>query len=220
MTDEISTEKIEKSIKPVVAQAGSILIDSPETYTGAIDFLKEVKGAQKRVSDFFAPMKTAAYDAWKAICSREKEVLGPLTEAESEVKRKALTYQREEERKRAEEERRLQAEADEAARKERERLEKKAAKLKTPEKREALLEEAKTIEAPVISIASRAQKVVGVATRKIWRARITDEKAIPREWLVPNEKALNEFAKATKGKMVVPGVEFYAEENLAVGGDR
>jgi hypothetical protein len=135
MNEIVSQDQLRQEIAPVVSQAHGIIINSSETHKGAIDFLREIKGAADRVSDFFGPMKKAAAESHKRICAAEKEFLSPLISAEETVKKKAIQYRREEEEKREEERRRLQAEADEAARKERERLEKRAANLKTPEKR-------------------------------------------------------------------------------------
>lgn len=214
------TEQIEQEVAPVVQEANEIAVSSPESYQRAIDFLRSVKAAQKKVTEFFGPMKKSAHDNWKKTVAAENSVLGPLTDAESAVKRKASSYQQEEERKRIAEQRRLQAEADERARKERERLEKQAAKLKTPELKEERLAEAESVAAPVIALAPTVPKTSGVATRTTWKARVVDVAAVPREWMTVNEKALDAFARSTKGSVAVAGVEFYSEQSLAIGGGR
>lgn len=56
----------------------------------------------------------------------------------------------------------------------------------------------------------------GVSTRTLWRARVVDVSQVPREYLIVNEKALAALATTTKGAATIPGVEFYAEESLAV----
>lgn len=124
MTTEIETvEKIKNDVLPVVAQASSIAVNSPAAYADAATFLKSVKAAQKKVADFFGPMKAKAHAAWKEITGTETNTLAPLTEAEALVKRKMLAYSEEQERIRLAEQRRLQAIADEQARKEREKAE-------------------------------------------------------------------------------------------------
>ena len=61
MSDELMTaEQVRAEVAPVVARAGGIVIATAGDYTGAADFLKAVKAAQKRVTDFFGPMKAAA----------------------------------------------------------------------------------------------------------------------------------------------------------------
>jgi hypothetical protein len=223
MSDETGLEMVTKvevirqEVAPVVARAGALVVASPEQYEGAAEFLKTVKAAQKRVVDFFAPIKAAAHAAWKRTTAGEAELLDPLQEAEMLLKRKMVGYAQAEEAKREAEQRRLQAAADEAARKERERLEREAAKLKTPELREARLEQAAMVSAPVVSVASVRPVVAGQSLRTIWRARIVDPAKVPREWLVPNVEGLNAFARATKGACVVPGVEMYSEQSLSSG---
>jgi len=216
--------QLQQQVSPVVARAGNIIVQNAEQYGTAADFLKMVKEAQKKVKEYFEPMKTNAHQAWKEICNKENRMLDPLGKAESEVKTKMLTYQRIEEEKRQAEQRRLQAIADEKARKERERLEKEAAKLKTPELREQRLAEAETVIAPVIQVQTETPKVAGISTRKIWKSEVVSKidfvKAAATD---PNILALleidvaklNKIAQATKGQIQYPGVRFYEETIMA-----
>lgn len=199
---------IQAEVAPVVAQARCFVVDSPATYSAASVFLKDVKAAQSRVVAFFAPMKQKAHEAHKEITTKESETLKPLTEAGALVKRNMLTFYQEQERIRQEEQRKAQAIADETARKERERLEKEAAKLKTPELKEQRLEQAAAIVAPVVSVASVTPVISGQSIRKTWTAKVVNSAIVPREWLSVNESALSAFAKATKGAVPVAGVEF------------
>lgn len=216
----LETEELEQEIAPVLAQANAITVNSAESYESAIHFLQAVKAAQKKVVEFWGPIKKAAHEAWKRTTAGEQQMLSPLEGAERAVKQKAGAYQAEEERKRVAEERRLQAIADEQARKERERLEKEAARLKTPEKQQERLEQAAMVAAPVISVAKSVPQVKGVTMKTVWKARVLDPSAVPREFLMVNEKALDAFAKSTKGNVPVSGVEFYSEQSMAVGGVR
>lgn len=89
---------------------------------------------------------------------------------------------------------------------------------------ERLVEES---EERAIEIESKAETVVaerivaevpvvqGVSTRTIWRARVVNAKLVPDEYKVVNDKMLQDTARATKGKVQIPGVEFYAEQKLA-----
>jgi hypothetical protein len=148
--------------------------------------------------------------------AKEKSYTDRLDAVERKIKSAVLVYDRAQEEIRRAEQRRLQAEADERARRERERLEKEAARLKTPELKEERLAQAQAIVAPVVEVAQIAPKVEGVSTRKTWKARVIDAGQVPREFMTVNETALNAYARATKGKMPVAGVEFYEEESLAV----
>jgi Asp-tRNA(Asn)/Glu-tRNA(Gln) amidotransferase A subunit family amidase len=180
----------------------------------ALEIGKQIKTRRAEVVEFFRDSKAKAHATWKSIVAQEKSFTDRLDAVELAIKSAVLQYDRKQEAIRQAEQRRLQAEADEAARRERDRLEKQAAKLKTPEKKEALRQQAEAIIAPVVNVAPVAQKTKGVSTRKIWKARVIDAAAVPREWLIVDDKALNGFAKATKGSKKIDGVEFYQEETL------
>ena len=84
---ETRVEVIRAEVAPVVEQAVAMTVTTPAEYQAAGDFLKAIKGAQKRVVDHFAAMKEAAHKAWKAVTSQESETLKPLAEAEATLKR-------------------------------------------------------------------------------------------------------------------------------------
>lgn len=55
-------------------------------------------------------------------------------------------------------------------------------------------------------------KVSGLAMKEEWYHRVIDADKIPREYLLIDDKGLAALAKASKGKVVVPGVEFYPKK--------
>ncbi|MDD5220749.1 MAG: hypothetical protein PHV11_09300 [Candidatus Bipolaricaulis sp.] len=221
MSDELA---IRKEVSPVIQTANSLIVTNADEYSYGTDFLKKIKEAQKKVTDYFSPMKSKAHEAWKQICNNEGELLTPLKSAEDTTKRKLLNWKMEDDRKREEERRRLQAEADEKARIERERLEKQAEKLKTPELKEQRLEQAQNIIAPVIEVQTAVPKVEGISVRKIWKAELTDKAAFIKATandpnlmalITVDMSALNRIASATKGGVTYPGVRFFEETTMA-----
>jgi hypothetical protein len=255
MSDEVQVIKAE--VATVVEAARSLQITTPVQYTGAADFLKGLKAAQKHVVGHFEKMKAATYAAWKSVTKEESDMLTPLTEAEVLVKRGMLAFQQEQEAIRQAEQRRLQAAADEAARKEREKSE-AAARLQREKEQAALhaAEEARkraqaatneaerakaaaeaekaqaaaskaaaaaqvreetaaAVIAPVVQVAAVTPVIAGQSVRKTWKARVVNSDAVPRAWLMVNEKSLAAFAVATKGAVKVDGVEFYEASTLA-----
>lgn len=209
MKDDVQVIKSE--VAPVVDQAASMVVNSAESYGLASDFLKRVKQAQVRVTAFFAPMKQKAYEAHKAITAQESETLKPLQQAESTVKRIMSEYYQTQERIRIAEQQKAQEAADDAARKERERLEREAAKLKTPELREHRLEQAAQVIAPMIQVATAVPVVAGQSVVKRWKAVVINVDLVPREYMVVNDTALQALARATKGAVKVAGVQFVEE---------
>jgi len=62
------------------------------------------------------------------------------------------------------------------------------------------------------------EKIEGITPRTIWKFEITDEKLIPREYLLVDEKRIGQIVRAMKQDTVIPGVRAYAETSLAVTG--
>lgn len=68
------------------------------------------------------------------------------------------------------------------------------------------------VQADVIGEAYREQVLpdtaCGVSVRSMWKARVVDPNALPREYLVPDTAALNKMAQAVAGPSSIPGVVF------------
>ncbi|MCP4102822.1 MAG: hypothetical protein GY750_15595 [Lentisphaerae bacterium] len=59
------------------------------------------------------------------------------------------------------------------------------------------------------------QKIAGISSRKIWRARVADFAKLPDEFKLPDMAKLDKIAKATEGALPITGVEFYTETSIA-----
>jgi hypothetical protein len=103
-------------------------IATANQFTATADHLKEIKTALKRADDFFDPPIAQAFQLHKMLVGRKKIITDPLKQSEGLDKAKMLGFQEAERAKAEAERRRLQAIADEAARKEREKIEQAAAK--------------------------------------------------------------------------------------------
>ena len=205
---------VAESAPGLLAWAKSLRIDTTAGYKEAGERFVLIDKAIKEVEAYFKPMKQAADAAKRQILDKEKAVVGPLHEAKRLTHAALLEWSKAEERSRLELQRRLQAEADEKARREREALEKKAAAAKRHETKQRYAEEALSKSAPVVSVSAETPKIPGVAPRKVWRARVVDATKVPREFLMVDESKLNKFAVAMGGQAKVDGVEFYQEESL------
>lgn len=225
MSNLVSVEQLQTEVAPIIQRANAITVRSADDRAQAMDFLKAVKGASKRASEFFAPIVESSHTAWKQATASRAAIIDPLDAAEKRVKATIVTYDGEETARRLAEERRLQAEADERARKEREKLERQAAKIKTPELREARLQEAASIVAPVITIAE-PEKPKEEATRQRWKGMCLDLRAIVQDAASGNEDAMgllaynetsgNALAKIRKGNVTVKGWATRCVSELAV----
>jgi hypothetical protein len=208
--------------------ASALTVRDASDYELASNYLKTIKDTARRIVDYWKPMKEQAAAAHKSVVAAEKEMLAPLDKAEAILKGRMLAWHTENERIRAEAER------------ERRRLE-DIARMKAEEARR-LVEEASRkdeldeddvgilmmAEAEVVAateavapvVVPEAVKISGIVIRKIWHARVVDDKAVPVSIagivLRPVDlAALNKLAVASKGSMDVPGVEFYSEDSMA-----
>lgn len=223
-TEVIATPADLEAEVPVVVQwAKGLTISNQEEFEDTGMRLQQIKGAIKRLGDFFRPMKRKQDEAKQAILDKEKEALRPWTEAETLAKRAILTYTDQQRRVAEDRRRKLQAEADEQARREREALQKKAETSVKPETKQRYAEAAANVSAPIVHVAPSVEKVAGVSVRKTWKAEIVDRAAFmafvhehKRDDLVlPNEKVLDAYAKAMKQAASIPGVLFSEEQSLA-----
>ena len=150
---EAEEQQLEAQAMTLKGQAMSLTVVDQETYGVAGEFAKNLRTAKKRIQDYFSPIKKAAHETWKGICAKENEAIRPIDEADAHIRKTMNAYLNEQERKRREEQARLEAIEREKARKEQEALLKRAAaaeaKGKT-DKAEELFEKAEDVyEKPV-----------------------------------------------------------------------
>lgn len=130
MTTELSTidapDELRESVAACITWSESNEIATAEDYQFTGEHLKQIKSQQKEADAFFDPPIKQAFDLHRMLVGRKKLVTEPLSQSEAIDKRKMLAYSQEQQRKADEERRKLQAAADEKARKERERAEQEA----------------------------------------------------------------------------------------------
>jgi hypothetical protein len=211
--DQVAT--VEAEVLPVARQAQALVVRNSEEHLACVDYLKLNKAAQKRVHDVLDPIVEAAHSAHKAATALRNRILDPILAGERQAKQVDRDWQLAEEEKRLAEQRALQAKADAQAAAERARLEKDAAKLKTPELKAARMEQAAAIVAPVVHV-ERTVESAGTTIKKTWKCRVVDAALVPREWMTVNQQALDAFARATKGAMPVAGCEMYEDSSISV----
>ena len=202
----------------VVAQAQTFAIATMIDYQLAGEELKMIKGRMKELDDLRKSMTRPLDEAKKHIIALFAPAEDGLKKAENLIKRAMLGYQQEQERKRQEEEAKLRKIAEDEQRRRNGLASKQAEKARArgeEDRAQEILDNVPVIPTPVVL--KEQPKVKGISTRKVWKFRIVDVSLLPREYMIPNEKMLLAFARATKGTIPVPGVEFYAEEVIASG---
>jgi hypothetical protein len=216
MSTQGQSNEVEKQALAVATKATAITIKSPEDYLSACEIAKNVSASVKRVTEFFAPMKTSAYAAWQQVIKTEKKVLDPLNKAKVHLATTIGVYQQEQERLRQQEEAKLR----EKARREAEdkvlaTAQELHAEGKTAEA-EAVLNE--QIETPTVVAPATVQDVEGVSIRERWTFRIVDENKVPREYCSPDPVKIRGMVTAQRGLTKIPGVEVFQEAKAVVRG--
>ncbi len=184
--------------------------------------LQAIKILAKEVNGKRLAITKPLNDALKEVNALFKPAKEWLSQAETILKGKILAFQNEQERLARE----LQAKADADARKEREKLERRAAKAEAKgkeDKAEELRDQAETQIAPKVT--SAAPKLSGISRRETWKAEVTDKEAFlrfvvnQRPDLLPivkiDSSALNGMARSLKGELDLPGVKVSKEASLA-----
>lgn len=204
----------------MLAQSTYSQIQTSQQCEQAAEQLKAIKARAKDLEDARLAIIRPLLDAQRAINELFRGPEATLAAAEAMLKRSILAFQDIEEGRR----RAAQVIAAEALRREREKLEEKAAKAEASgglEKAQALRTSAATLP---LALPQPVTKLAGLATKSAWRAEVTDKAALVRylaehpEWLhlvEVNITALNGLARSQKAALSIPGVRTVEEKQIA-----
>ncbi len=198
----------DKFIAPAISQANSIVIATAQDYSDAGEVVRNIKSAAKKTKEYWKKPIEAANEAHKALTAKRAEMLKPLTEAEGIIKQKMIAYQNSQEQIRLEAERKAEEEAA--------KLQRKAMREAKKGNEEAAQELAVQSAMVQANVNYETPVAGGTSMKDVWKFRVIDANKVPREYLMINEKLLNDLAKATKGKLPIDGIEFYSEKAMSV----
>jgi hypothetical protein len=217
----VINEEIEVKALTTVEQARAIVVTSVEQRGMAADMGRVVASLCKEATEWFRPMKQAAANAHKEICAKENSVIQPLEEAKRYLSTQIGVFDTQMEARRREEEARLQEEARKHAQAEAKRLADEQAIADAIELEAAGDTKGAAavlanpvplaVYVPPVVIPRAVPKSEGVSSSQVWKFRITNVDLIPREYMIPDEKAIGQVARALKNKTNIPGIEVYPE---------
>ncbi|WP_278941174.1 hypothetical protein [Anaerotruncus colihominis] len=201
-------------------KAQSVVVASDADYAVAGDLTKAVKQMQKKIKDYWEPMRVSAKKAYDDILAHKKEMLDPLEAAEKILKGKMGDYSMEKERRR-----RVQEEAmRRLAQQEMDRKLEEAARAEAAGDTvgaEFAMTEAEVLEGVSISggIKSQTPKADGVSQTKAWKITGIDSGKVPVSFggveIRPvDEKAVMRLIKESKGTIQIPGIQY--EETVSI----
>jgi hypothetical protein len=194
--------------------AASVVIDQATAQQAVLD-RQQIADAQKRVAEFFKPLKMAAHQAWRLLTEREAAVLAPLNERDGELREAIRVFKVAEDDRRAAAERALA----EQARTERERVAAIEAAAHEaagePELAALVMNETIALPPPVVVLPDATKAIAGLkfTRRWLWRFAPNGEALLPREFLMPDEKRIGSFVRSMKGSGRIAGVEIYYSDD-------
>lgn len=213
---EVTPQEAElvSEVTAIELRAEAVVIKDDTDFQAAGEFGVLLKQKAGEVTDFFKPLKDAAYKAHKAVCDREKEMLTPLKNAEKVLKRTMGDYTLEQERKRQEQEEAMRR----AAEAESQRKLEEAARLEQEGKgadAEAALTDAEIMEGAgrMAFVPGGAPKAKGVSTSKDWEIVSVTDREVPlsingAELRPVDRAAVMRLIRASKGTINIPGIVY------------
>jgi len=209
-TESTELKEVSKETTELVASARSAITTQAE-YALAADQLKMAKAILKKLDGIFDPLIKSANEAVKAIRAEKTKHAEPIEKAEQVLRQAAAAWITEQERQKAVEEKRRREEA--AAEEKR---------LKEEQDAESIFLEAiglaDTVSAPIAVIPAPVTAVdkSGIGFREVWKFEITDEAAIPREYMLVDTASIGKIVRAMKQLASIPGVRVYSEKTAVV----
>ena len=206
----------------IVEVAQSTNIKTQEDYEAAASTLKEVKRLQKKVKEYWEPLRVAAKKAHDGVLEKKKQMTEPLDKAEGILKGAMSDYTVDQERKRQAREAAMRK----AAEAEAERMMNEAVAAEAAGDMagaEAAMEEAVVMGDVAASGrgTAAAPKAAGVSQSKTWKIVSIDPEKVPikvgsTEIRPVDQAAVMRLIKESKGTVQIPGVQYEESVQISV----
>jgi hypothetical protein len=221
---EVTEPKVDQAIT-WGEKAAAISVADQQSHDLACEWIQAIKELRQRAEDHHRPSIQAAHKAHQEALKALASINDPLDEAEKVLKKKVGAYIVEQQRVEALARAKAEAEARRQAEEERER------ELAQAEAEGADAEEISAmIAAPLVVAPARVepafQQAKGVSVAANWKGEVTSLGALVKAvaenkasigLVMPNETAINQLAKATRGTLVIPGIRFFSESVVRAG---
>lgn len=192
----------------------ALIIKTNQGYESAAQLLKTIKGNLATIEDARTRITKPLNDSLREVNAQAKLAAAPFLEDERTIKGAMIAYSDEQDRIRAEEQRRANEAADREQHRLREIAERAAAKGQEG-KAERFEERAAQVVAPIAQAAAPA--VRGIAIPKVWAFVIEDAALVPREYLIVDETKIRKVVAAMKGDTKIAGVRVFEQKRIAAG---
>ncbi|SRR6266436_8205817 len=220
-------QELKQQALTVVERATLVKITDQTSYDAACDLLqKEIVPFRKKWADYWKPLTTAAWGAYKKVQDKFKEGDEPAEKAERWVKHAIRVWDDEQIRIEQEQQRKAQEAAEKVAEEERLR-----AAIVAEEAGANEAEVSAIVDAPVVVVAEPVvpaySRTAGISRRENFKAKVVDLHALVKAaakdkallaYLEPNQTALNNRAKADRQTLNIPGVVPYNDAIVSARG--
>ena len=192
-------------VNELKAQMDAVVIKDQAEYDAACEWLKAVKKKAKEVEAFYEPDKKHYYGIYKEIMAKTKSLTDILSVCEKGVKSKIKDYADAERKKK-----------EEAQKKEEEARAKAAENAKEDDPDGIAYKDPMAgLIAPSATPSKKVgENTAGVVLATVWKWKISDESAIPREYFLLDESKINGVVRAMKGDTKIPGIEVYEDTQV------
>lgn len=225
MLRQVATDNADaESTDQWAAVAEAISITNQESYDRAVELLLADKALQTAAETHHRPMIKAGHDAHQAALDGLKRVVAPLQRAERTIKLKIGTWDAEQRRLQAEQERKIkEAEAQRAAEEAERIIEEAEAAGAPPEEVKELIREVETRPIIVPRSAPTYTPAKGVSSAPVLKGRVdsfallVDYVAKNRQYLsilAVDDSALQKLVKALGRNFSMPGVTLVEEMSV------
>lgn len=214
--------KINKNVKSIQDEAGSIMIKNEQDVQNAVAFLQKIRSWKKRINDIRLSYTKPLNESLKRINTDFKNSEKPLDILDKDVSQKMCDYREKEAEKIRKQQKKEAEKQRKAFEKEQERkrkaLEKQQDELTKKEAKEAEkeIEQEEFTPTPTIkqetTVRSGDAKMVA---RKVWTFETEDETKIPREFLKVDEVLIRNAIRS--GAREIKGIRIYQKENFSIG---
>lgn len=213
-------DSLSREASSIEQKAQNVVVSSDAEYSAAGELTKSVKQMQKKVEEYWEPMRVSSKKAYDDILAHKKAMLDPLKAAEAILKSKMGDYLMDKERKRLAQEEMMRKLAEQEMNRKIEEATKAEASGDAAEAEYAMAE-AEVLEEASFgrSVISQAPKAQGVSRSKTWKITGIDSSKVPVtfggiEIRPVDEKAVMRLIKASKGTVQIPGVQY--EESVSI----
>jgi hypothetical protein len=204
-------EALEKQTTPLLERANSFVISSAEHFDASLVVVQHLDRAISTVSETFDPFCNGLHKMHRMACSLRDKFLVPLQSAKTNLLGRRMHYREEQEALRRVLDAKAALELQRQQKLELEKAAKAAAKSGDKETAEVLREQKESLPLPFISSGPAVAKQEGTYTRERYLFEIADPQQVPREYCMPDEKAIRKVVDGLGPAARIPGVRVWKE---------